>query len=60
MEDFKDRRITVSFTFPLSTVNFLEAVARERFDGNRTAAAEHYLELGRAAEEQGWKPEVRK
>ena len=57
MEDIRDRRITVSLTLPTSTVNFLEAVARERFGMNRTAAAEHYLELGRAAEAAGWRPE---
>ena len=52
----QSRRITTSFTIPGPDFDFLDAVASTRFQYNRSAALMHYYKLGRAAEEEGWRP----
>jgi hypothetical protein len=53
----RERRLSGSFSLPQATHDFIDAVARERFQYNRSAALEHYIELGRAAEAEGWHPQ---
>ena len=44
--EIQDRRVPVSYTFPARLHEYLDQLAKQRFDGNRTAATEHIIMLG--------------
>ena len=54
MADKPDYRLGLSYSFPMSLHSKLQATANALFGGNRTMAAEYYVDLGKAAEAAGF------